>query len=419
MRIGYLLVIAIATLSNLGVEPIGSDELRRRVADAMSPNVAARDVVDGLRNLLLFAGWGLAWCITARDGRFRHAIVIATITGLFISAAVESAQLFSSLRQASVLDVLTNTGGAFMGGAGAVAMLHGARAAHGSRSFVGLPMLVFAAAYGGAAMLEIVLPGVRQELLAGASGGAVARLRLAVSQVGWGSSGVAEFLLQVLLMIPAGVFAVAALAESGRSYLRALWLTACGGALLAALLELARGTTGQPIETGMIVAHAAGFVGGGWLAAHWLPTLTQRYRGRARPRMLVAAYIPVLLLWAWRPFVPISSMAELIASFTPGHLMPLAALAMKMDLFSAADVAISFLLYFPVGALSAVWPLRLHGRLAGVLPGIWIALAIEAGQIFVAGRFFDATDVIIGVSGLLAGWALMRRAGFRPYGEML
>lgn len=418
-RLAYLAVIALATLSNLDIAAAGAEEMRSRLSEALAPDVAPRDVVDGLRNLLLFAGWGLVWCMTAPDGRLRRGIVAATVTGVLISGGVEAAQLFSSRRQPSVLDLLTNTGGALLGGVGAVVLLHIVRSLRRARSFVGMPMLVFAASYGAAAMLEILLPGLRQELLAGASGGAAARFRLASGQIGWGGDSPGESLLQILLMVPAGAFAVAALVELGRSYTRALAYTALGGVLLPLILELGRGTTGQPIEIGRLVAHAVGLVGGAWLAARYLPALTRRYRGSARPLLLLAFHVGVLLLWGWRPFALHFSLAELQTSFSAGHLMPLTALAMKVDLFSASDVAVSFLLPLPIGALLAVWPLRRTGWLGYMYPGIWAVTAIETGQLLIADRFFDTTDLIIGVSGVLAGWWIMRRAGFRPYGELL
>lgn len=418
-RTAYLAVIAVATLSNLGFDGAGAEELQSRLSEALAPGVAPRDVVDGLRNLLLFAGWGLVWCMSAPDGRLGRAIVVATITGFLISAGVEAAQLFSTRRQPSVLDLMTNTGGALIGAVGSVVLLRTVASLQRGRSFVGMPMLVFGGAYGAAAILEMLLPGLRQDLLAGASGGAAARFRLATSQIGWGGDSLGASLLQVVLLMPAGAFAVATLVESGRRYGRALALTTVGGVLLSLILEVARGVTGQPIEIGRFAAHAAGLALGAWLAARSLPTLTRRFRGSARPLLLSAFYSGVLLLWGWRPFVPHFELAELQQSLSAGHLMPLTALAMKVDLFSASDVAVSFLLPLPLGALLAVWPLRQHGWLAHMYPGLWAVGLIEVGQLLISDRFFDTTDLIIGMSGVLAGWWLMRRAGFRPHGQML
>jgi glycopeptide antibiotics resistance protein len=375
--------------------------------------------VDGLRNLLLFAGWGLVWCVTAPTSRLQRAILAATITGMLISAGVETAQLFSPRRHASLLDVLTNTAGALAGAVGTVALLRATSAARSARSLVGVPMFVFAVTYGCAAMLEIVLPGMRQDLLPGADGGPFARFRLASTRIGWGGADLWSSALQGLLMLPAGAFAVTALVESGRSLLRALLLTAGASVSLALLLEFGRGTTGQPIEIGMFVAHALGLLCGAWLAAAWLPTVARRFQGHALALRLAAFYTLILLLWRWQPFVPSFAVDAIRQSFSANHLIPLQALTMKMDLFSASVVAVGFLLHMPLGALLAVWPLRLHGWLAHMLPGIWVVAVVEAGQLMIAGRYFDVTDIIIGGAGILAGWGLMRKAGFRPRGEAL
>jgi glycopeptide antibiotics resistance protein len=417
-RLAYIAAIALATLSNLGFEPVSTDVLRDRLVRGMSPAVAGSDAVDALRNLLLFAGWGLVWCMTAPTHRLGRSILVATVTGMLLSMTVEAAQLFSERRTASILDVITNTSGAFLGAVATVALLRAAISAQTSKSCVGIPMFVFAVSYGCVAALEILLPGMRQELLA-VWGGPFNRFQAALGAMGWGDDSAATLLLQFVLMMPAGAFAVAALAESGRSCRRALVVTALGGVVLSLVLEFARGLAGQPIELGMFVAHALGVVSGAWVTAHWLPTLTTRIRGRSRPVALLTLYTLVLLLWRWRPFVPHLSLEHVLASFSPNHLVPLQALTLKMDLFSASVVAVGFLLHLPLGALLAVWPLRSRGWLAHVLPGLWIVIIVELGQLFIAGRYFDVTDIIIGAGGVLTGWALMRRAGFHPHGEAL
>jgi glycopeptide antibiotics resistance protein len=416
-RLAYVAVVLLATLSQLHFDPDAA--VGQRLQEGLRPVLSARDVVDGLRNLLLFAGWGLVWCITAPLERLRRSVATAVLTGLLLSLFAETAQLFSPRRQASILDVLTNTSGALLGALAAAALLRAALARRGARSYVGIPMFVFALAYGSAAVLEILLPGMRQELLPWVRGGPLARFRQALVWVEWRLPAPSTFLLQSLLMLPAGSFALAALVEQGRSYGRAFALTAAGGVLLSLLLEVARGGSGQPIEPDMFATHALGVVAGAWLAHRWLPRLTRTLRGRARPVALLACYTFVLMLWRWRPFVLDLDPARIRANLGTGHLMPLEALAMRVDMFSASIVGMGFLLHVPLGALLAVWPLRLRGALAHVLPGIMLVVAMELGQILIAERFFDVTDIIIGASGVLAGWAVMRGAGFRPYGEAL
>jgi glycopeptide antibiotics resistance protein len=418
-RLAYVAVIALATLSHIGTGTASGAALQERLARALSFSMSARDVVDGLRNLLLFAGWGLVWCMSAPTNRLARAIAGATLTGFLLSTSVETVQLFSDRRHASIMDVLTNTSGALFGAAVTVALLRLTMAARSARSFVGMPIFVFAAAYGCAALLEILLPGLRQDLITDVGGGPIARFRMAWAVRGWGDVGIPSFLLQAVLVAPAGAFAVAALVEQGRTYARSLAWTAGVATALALGLETARGLTSQPIEYGMFAAHAFGFVTGAWLAAYWLPAWSARYRGRSRPLGLLAAYALMLVLWRWQPFVLHLDLDTVRQSFSADHLMPLQGVTMKMDLFSASVVAVGFLLFLPLGGLLAVWPVRAHGWLAHVLPGLWLVLFVEAGQLFIAGRYFDVTDLLIGGAGILAGWALLRHAGFRPYGELL
>ena len=119
-RVLYAGVLLIATLWPFTFDPAPS-EVAARLARALSPTIGGRDAIDGARNLVLFGGWGLVWAVTGR-GNLRRLLRNATFTGFCVSVAVETAQLFSANRNASVLDVVSNTAGAF-GGALALVLL--------------------------------------------------------------------------------------------------------------------------------------------------------------------------------------------------------------------------------------------------------------------------------------------------------
>jgi glycopeptide antibiotics resistance protein len=125
----------------------------------------------------------------------------------------------------------------------------------------------------------------------------------------------------------------------------------------------------------------------------------------------------ILAAWAWRPFLPEVTLAGYQEKFDTPWYIPLAALARQVDFFSVVDVCTPFFLYLPLGALLAAWPWRREGALAGPLPGVLLALALEVGQVVILYRMLDVTDAIVTASGVLVGWAVMRRAGYRPYGE--
>ena len=72
---------------------------------------------DLISNVLLFMPWGFLLAIwRARRGRsFVAAVILALLSGALLSGCVELAQLYSPSRTTSVVDLLTNTFGSFLG----------------------------------------------------------------------------------------------------------------------------------------------------------------------------------------------------------------------------------------------------------------------------------------------------------------
>lgn len=155
------------------------------------------------------------------------------------------------------------------------------------------------------------------------------------------------------------------------------------------------------------------------MASHWIAPITQRYRGAARARAAIVAYTALLVLWGWRPLLPKTRLSAIAEQLNPVAFTPLQSLAERVDVFSALHVMQQFLLYVPLGALLAVWPLRSSGKLAHLWPGIWIAAVIEIGHIVVLDRTFDVTNFLLALAGLGIGWIGVRRCGYRPYGAVL
>jgi VanZ family protein len=414
-RAAYLAILLLATLSPFKADP-APERVATRLRQAMQPSIGRRDVVDGVRNEVLFAGWGVVWTITAA-GRVGQIAAAATFTGLGVSALVETAQLFSSNRNTSLLDVATNTTGALGGAVVLLALVAMAGRRRGARSFVGIPALLFAGSYAIAAWLEAVVPLFRQDPVPGAHGWPLTRFAASAAAFRW--SSVLEFNWSDLLIFPAaGMLAVAALVEHGLPYGTAFRRVAIGGAGLSVLAELLHGSLGQPMLVGAVLVHAAAVALGAWAAARSLPGLTVALRGQMRPQGLFVAYAAVLAAWALRPYLPDIYPADIQAKLALPWYVPLAALGGRMDFFSVVDVCTPFFLYLPLGGLLAVWPWRKQGKLAGPLPALWLALALEAGQLFVLDRSLDITDVLIQASGAFIGWAMVRRAGFTVYGEV-
>jgi glycopeptide antibiotics resistance protein len=415
-RAAYVGVLALATLTpfqfRFDLEALG------RLARAFHPSYTPRDAVDAVRNVALFAGWGALWVITAPRATVWRTLVPPLVTGFGLSAAIELIQSLMPARTSSVLDVSSNTVGAVFGALVIVALVQVLRARRSAKSYVGVPALLFCGSYLAVVTFESVFAPFRLSAIPGIFGGPFTRLHATLEQFSWGST-LSLPLGDTLLFLPAGVLATAALVELGWPYRNAARLTVAAGTVLWIVTELSHGGLGLPIQVGAVLVHTAALALGAWLAVRWLPPFTRRVRGRGRPLRLALAYAALLLLWSWRPFHLEINPAALRAQLSLNRLVPLQAGAVRADLFSVADVAEGFLLYLPLGGLLAVWPVRRSGRLAGVLPGLYLAAAAELGQIFVAGRFFDVTDFLVQAAGVAIGWAVVRHAGYRPHGQML
>ncbi len=415
LRVAYVAVIAIATLTEVGVS-LGA-EVQQSLQGALRPALTPMAVVDGVRNVVLFAGWGAIWVASAPAGASLPILRNAVLTGALISASVESLQLFSTFRRPSVLDFATNTIGALAGGLVVLLAIRHARARKGARSFVGIPAGLFAVPYAVAVLLEAFGSPFRQERLP-VWGGPLGRLRASLSRLDSASVWSIPW-FDVLLFAPAGAFCVAALVERGVSYRGSALIVLGVGTAAVVLAELARGLAGYSVEYGPMLAHAAAISLGAFLTAMTLPGLTVRLRGEQRPLALLLLYVMLVVSWSWRPFQVELGLSGIIANFAGEHLLPLRAYLDRVDLFTAFDAMLSFLLFVPIGSLLAVWPLRPDGLLRSFLPALYLAAIVEIGQVLLVDRWFDVTDVLIHAAGVALGWIVVRRAGFQPYGQVL
>jgi glycopeptide antibiotics resistance protein len=415
-RGAYIAVILLATLADLHFDP-STAEMGFRLRRAFDLTLDMHDAVDAVRNIALFAGLGAVWVVTSPSGKVWRSTWHVTVIGFFLSVAVETSQLFSPVRESSIVDVTTNTVGAFLGAGSIIVLVLLVHAARHQKSFVGIPAFLFAGSYGAAVLMEAFAPLFRQDLLPNLGGGVLARLGRA-----WAAmeprSVFAIPILDMALFFPAGAFGVAALAEAGIPYARAWPMVAVVGTIACAVIEVVHGVVGQPIQLGAILSHGGAITLGAWATARWLPVLSARLRGRQRSRTLFILYSVVILIWSWRPFIPELNMESIRQQLAPEHWIPLQAMAVRVDLFSVADIVTQFLLYLPLGALLAVWPLRTQGRWRHLLPALYLSIVCELGKIVIAERFLDVTHIFIQVAGAAIGWIVVRRSGFRLYGEI-
>ncbi|HWA16225.1 MAG TPA: VanZ family protein, partial [Gemmatimonadales bacterium] len=347
-RAAYIVILLLATLTPFTYDP-DPGQLGYRLARAFQPYISGMDVIDGARNVVLFAGWGVVWALTTA-GNASRAVLHATITGTMISISVEAMQLLSSNRKTSILDVGTNTAGSFLGATGLILLIYLARERRGARSFVGIPTMLFAASYTAAVFFEAFSPLFSDGVIDGVRGGPFTRLQLALAampsqslfEVTWSD---------LLLFTPAGSFLVAAMSEAGVSYRGAFWRTVGLGWFLVVLAELLHGGLGQRVELGAILLHGLSVMLGAWLALRYLARLTVALRGRNRVLALMLLYVAILVVWGWRPLTPEYTLAGIAAKFSGDWYKPLAGLSLRYDFFTVVDVCNQFLLYLPFGAL--------------------------------------------------------------------
>jgi hypothetical protein len=213
-------------------------------------------------------------------------------------------------------------------------------------------------------------------------------------------------LSDVFLFAPAGAVVAAALVAHGAAPHRAALRATALAAAAYALAELARGGGGGDMRPAVLATRVLAAAAGAVLVA------VAAVRGAAWRRRSVAigCITAVLVCWYWRPFALRPGLTPVLE---PDHFVPLRALLAVFSLYSVADVAVDFLLFFPLGVWLAVRPMRPRGPLGGMLPALWLAAVLEFGQLWVAGRTFDVTDLLVEWAGVLVGWEVVRQARLR------
>jgi hypothetical protein len=317
-----------------------------------------------------------------------------------------------------MIDVTTDTLGGLFGGLitlGAFAVIdEGAR----KRSFIGIPAVMLAASYGLATVMEAFIPLFRQDLLPQLGGGIGDRIGRAIQAIRPESISQIPF-TDGLIFFPAGLLAVVALVESGVTGAVAAIAVICAAAIVYPLVEVVHGVAAEPIILGAACIHMVAASLGAIAAALWLTPFNRRFPIRVRAGVVAAVYSLVIMIWSWRPFRLDFSVSSMSDQFTGSHLIPLQALASRGDLFSVTDVVAQGVIFFPLGALLAVWPLRKKGLLHGMLPAIYLAIVLEVGKIPISDRFMDVTHILIQSAGAALGFLLVRRLGYRVNGELL
>ena len=135
-----------------------------------------------------------------------------------------------------------------------------------------------------------------------------------------------------------------------------------------------------------------------------------------RQKLLISLYIVFIFYYALAPFTFSFKINTLFNSISIKSLMPFYAYWKHTTVFAFKDFIEGIVLYLPLGFLISLKSRREEGfGLLYFLYGLTLGLLMELCQLFIIGRYFDITDVILaGVGISLGGWTYLN---FSKYQE--
>ena len=383
-------------LARLSLNPFVSAETGRRVS-----------LTDTAQNVMLFVPFGVLGAMALRTP-VRHTAVrvaLATSAGAALSVAVETAQLFTVDRVASISDVVTNTTGTLLG---ATVAEQARRWSHLAlhrlvRAGVVEPMTFYPAMIATAVVAVAAWQPFDVTLDVSSVGRSVRALWRDPWQVG-------PFRDEGAAIIHYALFAVAICAWLTRLRVaRPAMLAAAGCAAVGVMLEASQAIidSRQPggldlamrlagVVVGLAVWHVARHSRrpGGWLAL---------LLGATAVAVSLQMLSPFAVADRWRPFGWIPFVGYYQNNWFPSvsHLVEL------------------LLLYFPLGfCVGLATPDRRTAVLLIVFAVLLISVPVEYFQGWVVGRYPDITDVAVSFAG---GWLgiLASRDGARAFRETI
>ena len=231
----------------------------------------------------------------------------------------------------------------------------------------------------------------------------------------------ADFLANVLLMMPAGCFAAGACLQDRRGRPRRTVLTMAALGIAAAVFSAAVEITqlflpARVMSPSDVVAETIGVLAGalGWLAGG---DATRAALRRVRPtvrldrgRRLLLGYVVFLLGWRLAPLDLTLDPVALHRKYLEGKVLVLTFTARHL----VGVVVGCILIYMPVGvAAGLLWPSGGEGRRPGLAMALaaLVVLIAECGRVFVLSAPADLTRLAPGLIGVSAGvWVAQRGA---------
>jgi glycopeptide antibiotics resistance protein len=382
-----------------------NSRLRRLVEHPLRGGRITTDVVS---NVLLFIPFGflLAMWRDAHGASLRATLVLAVLSGAFLSGSVEVAQLFAPSRFSSFVDLTTNTFGSMVGAVTGwvwtrqlwpilsvrIRQLLVVRPLTGCALVVAAGLVV-----GGLAPFDVVIKAADLKVAIKKARpipfGPPMRGNVPAAQPWlWAS----ELLTWTLA---GGLFALAARERGWRGH-RALVLALAPAVGLCLVIEAMQVViSSRDADMTSVVLALAGSVLG---AAPLVRSKSGDARQWIMPAVLIWTLVVVLKAWSpWRFAWPEPPF------WKPEMAVPFWSYYDSRSVADLADVIGQALTFVPLGALLAArsWRQSFFGV---VLIGLMLATVLEIGQIFIPGRASDISDVISAAAGSGLGLALWR-----------
>jgi len=407
VRVAYLVCIGLATLLNLDVDlslANALDRLRR----AVEPALRLTDLIDGARNVALFFGWGAIYTLTARIPLTRRDVGVATLIGMLASLSVESAQVFSPARIASLLDLLTNTLGSLFGAL--VLWFVERRAISDMRrgTMIGVPGWLPAGAVLMVAFGLAFTPSNRVGQVVSWSRSPLDRLR----EVGSFDPRIVPWpalVTDALAWLVVGLAVAVAISDrTGQIRRRQLlaWLVLAPGLLAAA--HYGRGMVGLQREQLTVAVQTISLALGLLTGLIAVPAWRRHFTARSDRAMHIGLLVVLLgAVLSWTPHFSIPDPTR--PRFSWPQLIPM------MSLLQRDDLASVFLVLQRAGLGAALGACLAARRRLGVpyprlRAAIGFAVLLEVGQLLVPSRYPDITDVMITSAAAILVAALVERA---------
>ncbi len=392
-------------------------------------------IPDMVQNVVLFLPYGFFGYLSLKPLRDKGPVLgglLMGLLGLALSLFVEVLQTMSSTRSPAATDLVTNFGGALVGGvtAGIYLATFSVRLNHWiSKTVAERPGILIFGLYALAIVsgsLAPFIPTLDIGLLR-------ASVRSFLNEP-WGPKGLGALWADGLLF---GALAYLTVRELPAWLGAQRWFPGFKGpigsrsALVFALVLVAALALGLELAQIVIIGHSPGLqdavVGlvcgilGASLAAlghkHIQPAHSLGEESLRRPQVILGFAIALPIVRALQPF-ELQSLSAGLADVSGWNLVPFWALFRNLNLSTFRNVFEASAVYLPLG-----YALFARGRPPwfGFVACLGLAELLEVAQLFVAGRVVDITEgVYAGLMALLGAWiltALRARVDFDEAGD--